>query len=53
MEWLAARVAAHKKLRGGVKFIDEIPRSASGEILRRILKAEAIKETDSGRKAKI
>ncbi|KAL9030341.1 MAG: hypothetical protein Q9196_001536 [Gyalolechia fulgens] len=39
--WLAERVANHKRLRGGIKFVDEIPKSASGKILRRILKARA------------
>ncbi|KAK5111560.1 hypothetical protein LTR62_004856 [Meristemomyces frigidus] len=38
MEWLAAKVANHKRLRGGVRFTDEIPKSASGKILRRLLK---------------
>lgn len=37
-DWLAERVAAHKRLRGGVRWIDEIPKSASGKILRRVLK---------------
>jgi 4-coumarate--CoA ligase len=36
--FLASKVANHKKLRGGVKFVDEIPKSAAGKILRRILK---------------
>lgn len=35
--WVAERVAPHKKLRGGVILIDEIPKSASGKILRRFL----------------
>lgn len=30
------KVAPHKKLRGGVVFTDEIPRSASGKLLRRV-----------------
>ncbi|KAK6436690.1 hypothetical protein LTR95_007111 [Oleoguttula sp. CCFEE 5521] len=40
VDWLAAKVANHKKLRGGVKFTDEIPKSASGKILRRMLKVK-------------
>jgi acyl-CoA synthetase (AMP-forming)/AMP-acid ligase II len=38
VKWTAAKVANHKRLRGGVRFIDEIPKSASGKILRRLLK---------------
>lgn len=38
VDWLASKVANHKKLRGGVKFTTEIPKSASGKILRRMLK---------------
>ncbi|KAH3853329.1 hypothetical protein DPMN_095851 [Dreissena polymorpha] len=32
------QVSDHKKLRGGVKFLKEIPKSPSGKILRRLLK---------------
>ncbi|KAI1823603.1 hypothetical protein F4861DRAFT_311204 [Xylaria intraflava] len=39
--WLGSRVAEHKKLRGGVRFIDEIPKNASGKLLRRVLKDRA------------
>ncbi|XP_028399981.1 4-coumarate--CoA ligase-like [Dendronephthya gigantea] len=31
-------LAPYKKLRGGIEYIDEIPKSASGKILRRVLK---------------
>lgn len=36
MAWVAERVAPHKKIRR-VEFVEEIPKSASGKILRRIL----------------
>ncbi|KAL8900865.1 MAG: hypothetical protein Q9207_005489 [Kuettlingeria erythrocarpa] len=42
--WLAAKVANHKRLRGGVRFVNEIPKSASGKILRRVLKVRAQEE---------
>lgn len=44
VQWLNGRVANHKNLRGGVRFVDAVPKSASGKILRRILKDEARKE---------
>ncbi|KAL8657005.1 MAG: hypothetical protein Q9226_002347 [Calogaya cf. arnoldii] len=50
--WLAAKVANHKRLRGGVRFVDEIPKSPSGKILRRILKVRALEEDSRGPKAK-
>jgi 4-coumarate--CoA ligase len=49
VEWFAGRVANHKRLRGGVHFVDEIPKSASGKILRRVLKERAVEE---GKKVK-
>lgn len=41
VRWMSEKVAYYKRLRGGVVFIDEIPKSASGKILRRILKDRA------------
>lgn len=38
MNFVASKVGPHKKLRGGVEFLDEIPKSASGKILRRELR---------------
>ena len=38
MEYVAKRVAPQKKLRGGVEFVDKIPKSPSGKILRRFLR---------------
>jgi acyl-CoA synthetase (AMP-forming)/AMP-acid ligase II len=40
MNFVAARVAPHKKIRA-VEFIEQIPKSASGKILRRALKERA------------
>ena len=48
----AARVAPHKKLRGGVHFVAEIPKSASGKILRRVLKDQAVREQKESNKVK-
>jgi len=39
-EWVKERVAPHKRLAGGINFVDSIPKSASGKILRRILRKE-------------
>ena len=34
--YVVAKVAPHKRLRGGVRFTDKIPKSASGKLLRRV-----------------
>ena len=49
--WLNARVANHKKLRGGICVVDAIPKSPSGKILRREV-AQMLKQktTKSGSK---
>lgn len=52
-DWLAKEVAPPKKLRGGVRFLDVIPKSPAGKILRRVLKEEAKKEGDVETKAKL
>ena len=44
--WLSERVAGHKQLRGGVRWVDEVPKSASGKILRRVLKDWLKKELE-------
>jgi len=50
--WLQERVASHKRLRGGVVFRKEIPKSVSGKILRRVLRDQA-KLEEEGLKAKL
>ena len=37
MAWVAERVAPYKRIRA-VEIVDEIPKSASGKILRRLLR---------------
>jgi 4-coumarate--CoA ligase len=37
-DFVDGQVAPHKKLRGGVVYIDKIPKTASGKILRRELR---------------
>ena len=39
-EYVATKVAPHKKLRGGVVFTEAIPKTASGKILRRVVIAQ-------------
>ncbi len=47
IEYVGARVAPHKKIRS-VEFIDKIPKSASGKILRRVLvQAERERKTQT------
>ncbi|KAF9911208.1 hypothetical protein EC991_004432 [Linnemannia zychae] len=38
VDYVTSKVAQHKKLRGGVRFIDLIPKSAAGKILRKDLR---------------
>ncbi|KAI4650852.1 hypothetical protein J4E93_003209 [Alternaria ventricosa] len=45
-KWLAERVSRHKRLEGGVHFIDAIPKNPSGKILRKELREKAaLKDT--------
>lgn len=37
-EFVAKKVAKHKRLAGGIKFIDEVPKLASGKIVRKLMK---------------
>ena len=44
---LAEKVAPYNKLRGGVTFIEKVPRSPSGKILRRPLRDDALRKLNS------
>lgn len=46
-QWVAGQVASYKKLRGGVIFIDAIPKSPSGKLLRKELRALVKRETSA------
>ena len=43
-DWFKTRVAKHKHLVGGVALVDEVPKSASGKILRKIMREWAKKD---------
>ena len=43
-KWIKSKVARHKQLRGGVVVIAAIPKSATGKILRKDLRALVAKE---------
>lgn len=55
-DWVSQRVAPHKRLRGGIVIIDQVPKSAAGKILRRELRERAktdIAEGQSKPRAKL
>lgn len=43
-KYLADRLVYYKRLDGGVVFVDAIPKSPSGKILKRLLRDQAAKE---------
>ena len=45
--------ARYKWLKGGIQFVDAIPKSASGKILRRLLRDREREARKAGRKAKL
>jgi acyl-CoA synthetase (AMP-forming)/AMP-acid ligase II len=49
IKYLEGQVAPHKKLRGGLEFIEKIPKSMSGKILRRELKAAEIAKRNAAK----
>lgn len=44
LNWLSEKVVRYKRLHGGISFVESIPKSKSGKILRRTLKDQARKE---------
>lgn len=48
-EWCKERLAGYKQLTGGVRFVDTIPKNASGKILKRVLREEVEKELVQGK----
>ena len=55
-DFVAQKVAKHKRLSGGIEFIHEVPKFASGKIVRKIVKQWAktdAKEVESAIRARI
>jgi acyl-coenzyme A synthetase/AMP-(fatty) acid ligase len=48
VEWLDKKVAPSKRLRAGVQFVEAIPKSASGKILRRLVRQLHREDLPSG-----
>ena len=55
-DFISQRVAKHKHLKGGIKFVAQVPKFASGKIVRKVIKEWAkadAKEVESTVKARI
>ncbi|KAF4447301.1 hypothetical protein F53441_9144 [Fusarium austroafricanum] len=48
VDWLTNRVVKYKQLRGGVVFVNTIPKVPSGKILRKVLREQAKREVSNG-----
>jgi 4-coumarate--CoA ligase len=44
-KWIEPRVAKHKWLKGGVSFVEEIPRLGSGKIMRKTMREWAKRDS--------
>ncbi|KAJ5260566.1 hypothetical protein N7478_012171 [Penicillium angulare] len=44
VRWMDLKVVHYKRLRGGIQFLDHIPKSAAGKILRKVLKEKVKQE---------
>ena len=47
------KLSSYKRLRGGVEFVETIPKSASGKILRRLLRNREYQRSKSAEKSKL
>jgi acyl-coenzyme A synthetase/AMP-(fatty) acid ligase len=45
-EYVAQKLAAHKHLKGGVKFVDALPKNANAKVMRKVLAERARKEAE-------
>jgi len=55
-EWMKPKVAKHKQLVGGIMFIEEVPKLASGKIVRKLVREWAkrdAKEMETKVKARL
>ncbi|PYH98001.1 AMP-binding enzyme [Aspergillus ellipticus CBS 707.79] len=52
-KYLGERLARYKALTGGVKFVEAIPKNASGKILKKVLREESQREVETGLKSKL
>lgn len=44
--WIKTKVAKHKYLTGGVTFVDEVPKLASGKIQRKVMREWAKRDAE-------
>ncbi len=47
-KFLGSRLAKYKALDGGVKFVESLPKTASGKTIKRLLHKEVLRELDGG-----
>ncbi|KAJ8116859.1 hypothetical protein OPT61_g1804 [Boeremia exigua] len=52
-EWFDKQVAAYKRLRGGIRFVESVPKSNAGKLLRRVLVEQARQENKPLLKARM
>lgn len=50
VKWMEGEVAPPKRLRGGVRFVDVVPKSPSGKILRRLLRDQVRQQEEKEKK---